>query len=73
MRDCPMKKCKDILRRCALLVLTAALFLPIAGEMVEANTTEAAVTKMYYLFSCGLSKEEIKEKMSQDLRGELSC
>ena len=36
-------------------------------------TTEAAVTKMYYLFSCGLSKEEIKEKMSQDLRGELSC
>jgi len=36
-------------------------------------TTEAAVTKMYYLFSRGLSKEEIKEKMSRDLRGELSC
>jgi len=35
-------------------------------------TTEAAVTKMYYLFSRGLTKEEIKEKMSQDLRGELS-
>ena len=34
-----MKKiCKDILRRCALLALTAALFLPIAGEMVQANT-----------------------------------
>ena len=40
-----MKKCKDILRRCALLALTAALFLPIAGEMVTANTTVAAVTK----------------------------
>ena len=40
-----MKKCKDILRRCALLVLTAALFLPMAGEMVEANTSVAAVTK----------------------------
>ena len=39
------KKCKEILRRCALLALTAALFLPIAGEMVTANTTVAAVTK----------------------------
>ena len=67
-----MKKCKDILRRCALLVLTVALFLPIAGEMVEANTTEAAVTKLYYLFSKGLTKEEIKEQMPLDLRGELS-
>ena len=35
-------------------------------------TTEAALTKLYYLFSCGLSKEEIKEKMSEDLRGELT-
>ena len=40
-----MKKCKEILRRCALLALTAALFLPIAGEMVTANTSVAAVTK----------------------------
>lgn len=35
-------------------------------------TTEAAVAKLYYLFSCQLSKEEIKEKMSQNLRGELT-
>lgn len=34
-------------------------------------TTEAAVTKLYYLYSKGLTKEEIKEQMSQDLRGEL--
>lgn len=36
-------------------------------------TTEAAVTKLYYLFSCGLTKEEIKDKMGENLRGELSC
>lgn len=35
-------------------------------------TTEAAVTKLYYLFSLGLDKTEIKEKMSHDLCGELS-
>jgi L-asparaginase len=35
-------------------------------------TTEAAVTKMYYLFSCGYSQEKIKELMESDLRGELS-
>lgn len=35
-------------------------------------TTEAAVTKLYYLFSKGLSKEEIKEQMPLDLCGELS-
>lgn len=35
-------------------------------------TTEAAVAKLYYLFSCGLSTEEIIEKMSQNLRGELT-
>ena len=34
-------------------------------------TTEAAVTKLYYLFSKGLSKEEIRQQMSQNLRGEL--
>ncbi len=35
-------------------------------------TTEAAVAKLYYLFSIGLSKDEIKEKMEENLRGELS-
>ena len=35
-------------------------------------TTEAALTKLYYLFSLGLPKEEIKEQMSRSLRGELS-
>ncbi len=35
-------------------------------------TTEAAVAKLYYLFSLGISKDEIKEKMEQDLRGEMT-
>ena len=35
-------------------------------------TTEAAVTKLYYLFSCGYSRDKIKELMEMDLRGELS-
>ncbi len=35
-------------------------------------TTEAAVAKLYYLFSKGYTKEEIKIKMEEDLRGELS-
>ena len=35
-------------------------------------TTEAAVAKLYYLFSLGISKDEIKEKMEMDLRGEMS-
>ena len=35
-------------------------------------TTEAAVTKLYYLFSKNLSKEEIKQQMSMNLRGELN-
>lgn len=35
-------------------------------------TTEAALTKLYYLFSLNLPKEEIKVRMEQDLRGELS-
>lgn len=34
-------------------------------------TTEAAVTKLYYLFSCDLTKDKIKELMEEDLRGEL--
>ncbi len=35
-------------------------------------TTEAAVTKLYYLFSKDLSKDEIKAAMEQDLRGEIT-
>ena len=35
-------------------------------------TIEAAVTKLYYLFSCGYDKEEIKAKMGENLRGERS-
>ena len=35
-------------------------------------TTEAAVTKLYYLFSKNLGKDEIKAAMEQDLRGELT-
>ena len=35
-------------------------------------TTEAALTKLYYLFSKGLSTEEIKSQMEKNLRGELT-
>lgn len=35
-------------------------------------TTEAAVTKLYYLISCGYKNEEIKKLMKKNLRGELS-
>ena len=35
-------------------------------------TTEAAVAKLYYLFSCGYDKEKVKEMMEHDLRGELT-
>lgn len=35
-------------------------------------TTEAALAKLYYLFSLGLDKEEVKRRMGQDLRGELT-
>ena len=35
-------------------------------------TTEAAVAKLYYLFSCGYSKEAVKQKMGQPLRGEMT-
>ncbi len=34
-------------------------------------TTEAAVAKLYYLFSKGFSKERIKRLMEEDLRGEM--
>lgn len=36
-------------------------------------TTEAAVAKLYYLFSLGISKEEIKALMEKDLAGELTA
>lgn len=35
-------------------------------------TTEAAVAKLYYLFSCGYDADTVKEKMEENLRGELS-
>ena len=35
-------------------------------------TTEAAVAKLYYLFSIGISKNEIKRLMEENLRGELT-
>ena len=35
-------------------------------------TTEAALTKLYYLFSLDLPKEDIQRLMSTDLRGELT-
>ncbi|MBQ8830723.1 MAG: type I asparaginase [Oscillospiraceae bacterium] len=35
-------------------------------------TTEAAVAKLYYLFSCGYSAEEVKKYMEIDLVGELT-
>ena len=35
-------------------------------------TTEAAVAKLYYLFSLGIGTAEIKTCMEQDLRGELT-
>lgn len=35
-------------------------------------TTEAAVAKLYYLFSLGLPTEKIKEYMEKNLRGELT-
>lgn len=35
-------------------------------------TTEAAVAKLYYLFSLGLPTDEIKLQMEQDLRGEIT-
>ena len=35
-------------------------------------TTEAAVSKLYYLFSSGYTVEEIKTEMEKDLRGEIT-
>ncbi|WP_350453819.1 asparaginase [Slackia heliotrinireducens] len=35
-------------------------------------TTEAAVAKLYYLFSCGYDKDTVKQMMGCDLRGEMT-
>ena len=35
-------------------------------------TTEAAVAKLYYLFSRGLAREAIRERMEKSLRGEIT-
>ena len=35
-------------------------------------TTEAAVAKLYYLFSLGISEEEIKTVMEKNVAGELA-
>ncbi len=35
-------------------------------------TTEAAVAKLYYLFSCGYDAETVKQKMEENLSGEIS-
>ncbi|MBQ1217068.1 MAG: asparaginase, partial [Clostridia bacterium] len=35
-------------------------------------TTEAAVTKLTYLFSLGLPRDEIRRLMEVNLRGEMS-
>lgn len=50
-----------------------------SSELVRAGavsgfdmTTEAAVAKLYYLFSKGYTKEQIKEKMEKNICGELT-
>jgi len=35
-------------------------------------TTEAAVAKLYYLFSCGYDAATVKQKMEEDISGEIS-
>ena len=40
-----MKRCKDILRRAALLLLTCVMLLPMGGEMIASGTAGAKVTK----------------------------
>ena len=40
-----MKKCKEVLRRMAVLMMAAVMLLPIGGELVQANTSAAKVTQ----------------------------
>jgi L-asparaginase len=35
-------------------------------------TTEAAVSKLYYLFSCGYDVQTVKQKMEEDIAGEIT-
>ena len=57
----------------ALGTYEASIGLSSAGAVSGYDmTTEAAVAKLYYLFSKGLSKERLKSDMEADLRGELS-
>jgi L-asparaginase len=35
-------------------------------------TSEAALTKLFYLFSAGHSSQEVKIEMQNDLRGEMT-
>jgi len=35
-------------------------------------TSEAALTKLFYLFSAGHSAQEVKAEMQKDLRGEMT-
>ena len=47
--------------------------LKVAGAVSGKDmTTEAAVAKLYHLFSLGLSKEEIKKLMEKNIAGELT-
>lgn len=44
-----------------------------AGAVSGYNmTTEAAIAKLYYLFSLGLDRDAVKRLMEEDLRGELT-
>ena len=40
-----MKKCKEVLRRFAVLALTAVMLIPVGGELIQANTSAAKVTQ----------------------------